>query len=50
MYSGTLIEELTATVERVEAQAPEQVRTKSVEDWFRQSDFALLEQNYQGVA
>ncbi|HEX3321877.1 MAG TPA: hypothetical protein VHR84_14310 [Terriglobales bacterium] len=50
MYSGKLIEELTATVERVEALLPEQSRTDNVEDWFRQSDFALLEQTYQGVA
>ena len=51
MYTGTLIEELMATVERAEEQAREhQPTTEDVERWFTQSNLVLLEQNYQGVA
>jgi hypothetical protein len=50
MYTGTLIEDLMATVERAEQQTYQQKQNEDVESWFAQSDFALLETNYQGVA
>ena len=51
MYTGTLIEELMATVERAEqhTRAPEPV-TEDIDRWFADPEFALLERNYQGVA
>jgi hypothetical protein len=51
MYTGTLIDELMATVERAEQGTRErEAVTEEVERWFSQSDFAHLEQTYQGVA
>lgn len=51
MYTGTLIEELMATVERAEEQARDhQARTEDAERWFTQSEYVYLEQSYQGVA
>ena len=51
MYTGTLIEELMATVERAEQTTRErEVITAEVDRWFAQSDFSFLEQTYEGVA
>ena len=51
MYTGTLIDELMATVERAEQSTRErEAVAEEVERWFAQSDFARLEQTYQGVA
>lgn len=50
MYTGTLIEELMATVERAEQHTRQLDQGEGVDRWFAQSDFALLEQSYQGVA
>jgi hypothetical protein len=51
MYTGTLIDELMATVERAEQSTRErEALTEEVERWFAQSEFARLEQTYQGVA
>ena len=51
MYTGTLIEELMATVERAEQTTREREVIKAeVDRWFAQSDCAFLEQTYEGVA
>ena len=51
MYTGTLIDELMARVERADPGTRErEAVTEEVERWFAQSEFARLEQTYQGVA
>jgi hypothetical protein len=51
MYTGTLIDGLMATVERAEQTTRErEVIATEVDRWFAQSDFAFLEQTYEGVA
>jgi hypothetical protein len=52
MYTGTLIEELLATVERAEqsSQNDSRLSEEEVNRWFAQSDVVLIEQYYQGVA
>ena len=52
MYTGTLIDELMATVERAEQTTRErEVIATEVDRWFAQSEFArFLEQTYEGVA
>ena len=51
MYTGYLIDGLMDAVERAEQSAEEQTRiADEVDRWFAQSEFRLLERNYQGVA
>lgn len=47
MYTGTLIEDLMATVERAEQQA--RAQQDELESWFASSEL-VVEQNYQGAA
>jgi hypothetical protein len=51
MYTGTLIDELMATVERVETRARTERELKELERWFEGQQVELrYEQNLLGVA
>ena len=52
MYTGTLIDELFATVERAEVRAKEVCEPAELERWFvtAHHNNPRLEQNLQGVA
>lgn len=52
MYSGNLIDQLIATVERAEARAHEQSETAQLEHWYAvaQHELSQLDHDLVGVA